>query len=72
VTGLKGASSVRCSSAPAPYRLQEEENRKRPTPASFARSATFTVASRLIWKVSWGSRFPRASLERAARKITAS
>ncbi len=49
VTGLKVAhSSMNELPSAAPYKLHEEENRKRPTPARFACSASRTEARWLM------------------------
>jgi hypothetical protein len=52
--------------------LQEDANRKRGTPASFAARARLTVPFRLTSYVQRGLRSPRGSFDKAARCTTAS
>src|SRR2546425_921377 len=70
--GWNGASS-RSSSCPAtPYKLHEDANRNRGTPAHLASSARRTEARWLMAYVQAGLTSPRGSLDSAARWMTAS
>src|SRR5690606_29158980 len=65
-------SSSMSSVLAAPYRLQDDENKNRFTPASLASSPRRTLEFRLIAYVHSGFRSPTGSFDNAARWITAS
>src|SRR5215831_18832088 len=67
VFGSSGDSSVTTAVLEAPYMMQEEENRKRPTPAALASSASLTEAWKLMSSVQESLRLPIGSLLRAAK-----
>src|SRR5438093_13655483 len=65
VLGSSGEVSSTTSADDIPYMMQEEENRKRLTPASRASSASRIEARRLMSSVHPVSRLPIGSLLRA-------